>query len=166
MVSWCFIIGVDMKTFKPKQCRECGNTFTPKYPAELLCSEECKQQGVSRSRHKDHIRDMVSRGREDFIGVGKGGNAPTGTASPHWVSGIGVYKKLRNELFEMVGKVCQRCNKDLSEASPHHWCGHHIDHDRTNNTMDNIEIVCKSCHQIEHEVWKNFGTCNDYPHGE
>lgn len=36
------------------------------------------------------------------------------------------------------------------------WVGHHKDHDRTNNTIENLSLLCKRCHQIEHECCKAF----------
>ena len=33
---------------------------------------------------------------------------------------------------------------------------HHKDHNRKNNVESNFELLCKRCHQVEHECWKNL----------
>lgn len=35
------------KEFREKPCRHCGETFKPKAPSELYCSDECKDSGYS-----------------------------------------------------------------------------------------------------------------------
>lgn len=43
--------------------------------------------------------------------------------------------------------VCERCGwVDKTEELPRH----HIDRDRTNNTPENLEVLCKTCHALEH----------------
>lgn len=34
--------------------------------------------------------------------------------------------------------------------------GHHIDHDSSNDDWSNLEVLCKSCHTIEHKKYRNF----------
>jgi 5-methylcytosine-specific restriction endonuclease McrA len=34
--------------------------------------------------------------------------------------------------------------------------GHHKDHNSHNNVIENLVLLCKQCHQIEHECWKAF----------
>ena len=33
---------------------------------------------------------------------------------------------------------------------------HHIDHDQSNDDWSNLEVLCKSCHTIEHKKYRNF----------
>lgn len=70
-----------------------------------------------------------------------------GKDSPFYKTGIGDFFRYRRELRE---KHCNRCGKDLTRASRFQWVVHHKNHDRTCNTEDNFEILCKRCHQIEH----------------
>jgi len=42
---------------------------------------------------------------------------------------------------------CMRCGYDTHSAA---IIVHHRDRDRTNNTLDNLEILCCNCHAIEH----------------
>lgn len=45
--------------------------------------------------------------------------------------------------------VCERCTfKDDQEELPRH----HKDRNRSNNEVDNIEVICKSCHMKEHNI--------------
>ena len=54
-----------------------------------------------------------------------------------------VWSRLR--LFEAAGWRCARC------CRPGALELHHVDHDRTNNTDDNLEVLCRSCHIRHHK---------------
>jgi 5-methylcytosine-specific restriction endonuclease McrA len=41
-------------------------------------------------------------------------------------------------------------------GSEEHICVHHSDEDRTNNELSNLEILCRSCHAIRHDLYTNF----------
>lgn len=146
-----------MKTFTAKNCTSCSTSFIPKGPAARYCAE-CAVTKKQESRERDKAKRRT--------GVGSG-NAPSnrGTTHPNYKNGIGLYKKIRDQkLIEQDGK-CADCQKAIDSTNPHKWCGHHIDHDRTNNHPDNIEVVCKSCHQVEHECWKAFERVTTIPKG-
>ena len=49
-------------------------------------------------------------------------------------------------------RYCERCSKDLLNATHYEWCIHHKDYNRFNNVEENFELLCKSCHQKEHVV--------------
>lgn len=59
-------------------------------------------------------------------------------------------ERLTRKLLAETGKnlhICERCGwQDKYEELPRH----HKDRDRTNNDLTNLEIICKSCHRIEH----------------
>ena len=74
-------------------------------------------------------------------------------ASPFYKNGIGDFIRFRRELEE---KYCNRCGKDLTNASRYQWVVHHKNHDRTCNTVDNFEVLCKRCHQLEHTCADNL----------
>lgn len=48
--------------------------------------------------------------------------------------------------FKTYGEVCNRCGFNNVKALE----VHHIDRDRTNNLIDNLEVLCCNCHSIEH----------------
>ena len=148
-----------MTVFEERPCLDCGTLYQPTGPAAKYCKScASKRKKAGREREKAKRR----------TGVGSG-NAPSnrGKTHPMYRTGIGMYKKIRDAKFEQQGFKCNRCEKqaDMSNFNPHEWCGHHIDHDRTNNEPDNIEVICKSCHQIEHECWKAFEGATTIPKG-
>lgn len=59
-----------------------------------------------------------------------------------------------DDLYSAQDGYCARCGEWHEKNSE--FLIHHKDHDRTNNTRHNLELVCKRCHQVEHECWKNF----------
>ena len=81
--------------------------------------------------------------------------APRGDAHWNYQHGGFTYETIRGEIKELV-RFCERCAKDLIDAAHHEWAVHHKDHDRQNSARDNLELLCKRCHQIEHECWRNF----------
>jgi hypothetical protein len=85
------------------------------------------------------------------VGVGRG-NSTANKARHGWTSYLRIGARLRIER----GNKCERCEKDLTDAGPYEWVRHHRDHDRQNASEENIEILCKRCHQIEHECWLAF----------
>lgn len=149
---------------KKKECGICGKPFIIKAPAQKYCSKECKAIPIKKSRWKDHVRDMKKKGRAKYIGVGSGGTVGKGEKSIKYKNGTGLYTRYRDELYK-ISPFCTECGKCLIDLPPHSWCGHHVDKDRCNNNKDNIRIVCKSCHQIIHKVYKNFEGSTTIPKG-
>ena len=147
--------------FKEKVCKTCGNSFIPKAPAALYC---CGQPSLSKDRQLKYRQDYCRRmGRE--VGVGKGNSSKhKGVNHPAYKNGWTSYKLVGRALKNELGE-CQRCGKDLRDATRWEWVCHHKDHDRTNSTRDNLEILCKRCHQLEHECWKAFEGATTIPQG-
>ena len=56
----------------------------------------------------------------------------------------------------MVEHLCERCGKDLEDATRWKWCVHHKDHDHSNHELSNLELLCKRCHQLEHSCQDNL----------
>lgn len=75
----------------------------------------------------------------------------------HWnyKDGSFTYETIRNEIKNKV-RYCERCEIDLLTATHYLWAVHHKDHNHFNNDVNNLELLCKRCHQIEHECWKAF----------
>ena len=65
---------------------------------------------------------------------------------PHYGETHSNYRTL---MFKVVGKPkqCERCKYDTHEAA---IVVHHIDRDRSNNDISNLEVLCANCHAIEH----------------
>lgn len=54
------------------------------------------------------------------------------------------WKKLRRKVYERDGFICQKCLRACNVDS--RISCHHIDFDRSNNSMDNLITLCGSCH--------------------
>lgn len=62
---------------------------------------------------------------------------------PNYTTGVGSY---RNKILKIK---CNRCEyKDIPEILQIH----HIDRNRANNCITNLEVLCPNCHCIEHYV--------------
>jgi hypothetical protein len=156
-----------VKEFKEKTCRACGVVFKPKAPCNLYCSFECSEpiriEKQRRASYAAWVKEAVRTGREHVVGVGKGGSNPKYKDHPQYKTGISQFAKLRPVVKER--RYCERCSKDLEFVGSFEWCVHHRDHDRTNNEIENLELLCKRCHQIEHECWKAFEGATTIPQG-
>lgn len=122
-------------------CKKCGNEIPlTKYKSAIYCSNRCRSTYVS-------YRAKVRQGKFKKPGVGSGGNQ-VGTDNHMYKTGIGGFSK---RAMDHYGKICNRC------GSLHNLVVHHRDHDRTNNVMDNFEVLCKRCHQGHHAKRDEFG---------
>jgi len=67
-----------------------------------------------------------------------------GEKNPNWKNGTGSF--YRRIAYETFGYKCNRCeitDKRLLLV-------HHKNCDRQNNVIENLEILCRNCHWIEH----------------
>ena len=142
-------------------CWMCGVNIVATGPSQRYCPS-CAVQ-----KHKE----AQKRGNENFrrkngrpVGVGKGGSNLRYTDNPLCTKGMGQFRRLSKEIKEQK-RSCERCGTDLSSAGRYGWCVHHIDHDRTHNTPDNLILLCKRCHQIEHRCWEAFEGATTIPKG-
>lgn len=67
---------------------------------------------------------------------------------PHYGTG-GAAASYRATAFRVYPPRCNRCGYDTHVKI---LVVHHRDRDRTNNTSENLEILCPNCHAIEHWV--------------
>lgn len=122
-------------------CMKCGgNIPSDRYKNAKYCSSKC------RDAHRSH-RWRVKKGLIRKPGVGSGGNQ-FGKNNHRYKNGIGTFSK---RAFEHYGKVCNRCR------STKHLLVHHIDEDRTHNELENLEVLCKKCHQNHHCIRDEYG---------
>jgi predicted nucleic acid-binding Zn ribbon protein len=64
------------------------------------------------------------------------------------------YKALKLRLLKIKGKHCERCGYPKYEILQIH----HKDRVKTNNSLDNLELICPNCHAEEHYLensWLN-----------
>lgn len=139
-----------------KECNICNNYYVPTGTNQTFCNTDpCRKVKNRRKAQASRRRKAEREGRLDRVDIGRGGNQPKGKYSPCYKNGIKFFKTIAKKVKE-DRRYCERCNTDLIDAERWHWCVHHIDHNRDNNEMSNFELLCKSCHQVEHECWKAF----------
>lgn len=157
-----------MRKFREKPCRNCGKVFVPTAPCNLYCGDECAQPHMIAAKKAAGWRKWVKKaaieGRSHVVGTGRGGTTKKYKEDNQYKNGIGQFNRLR-PLIREQRRYCERCNKDLKDVNNHSWCVHHKDHDRTHNDPENLELLCKRCHQIEHECWKAFEGATTIPKG-
>lgn len=137
-----------VRVLKDKTCSRCRITYKPSGTAQRYC-ETCVK--VVRKETSDRYR--VNKGIP--VGVGSGGNQGRGKGHHTYKTGIGTFRDLaRNH----KPPFCERCQKALSflPSDRYLWCVHHKDHNRHNNELDNLELLCKRCHQLEHDCISNL----------
>lgn len=65
---------------------------------------------------------------------------------PHYNTGVHNYRSIA---YRKYRRICNRCGyKDHPEILQ----VHHKDRNRNNNKVENLEILCPNCHQIEHKL--------------
>lgn len=125
-------------------CLKCnGQIPSWKYKSAKFCSDKCRLRFNT-------SKCSVKQGRIKKQGVGSGGNQ-LGTDNHMYKTGIGTYK-VRG--LEHYGTNCNRCNGTKNIVV------HHINEDRTNNTLENLEVLCRKCHQEHHHTRDIFGRYN------
>lgn len=126
-----------------KLCVICGSPLP--YRKTKYCSPACKRVRDTKTAYQKRIYEG-----DPTVGVGKGGSTKTGEGNSQFVSGEGRFRRLRKQMRATILN-CEWCGKDLREAGRYEWCVHHKDHIRSHNTRDNLVMLCKSCHQVEHD---------------
>lgn len=146
-----------MVNFTEKSCQQqgCDNKYTPKGPSSKFCSK-CAELRRKESSRRNTNNYRLRNNMIQKPGVGSGNNQGIGSEHHSYTTGIGCDFQNRRRYIKDSIRYCERCSKDLINASRYFWCLHHIDHNRSNNSDDNFELLCKRCHQIEHDCHRAF----------
>jgi hypothetical protein len=143
---------MSMRKLKKKNCFNC----TTKYLPTGSCSKYCP---ICRPMITKQIKNAAIRRWQYAKGLlnGKGSGSATGKGKDNhmYTYGVANFRQFAQQRKDTVG-LCELCGKDIKHATHYEWVGHHIDHDRKNNDISNLLLVCKQCHQIEHKCWKAF----------
>jgi hypothetical protein len=144
-----------MRTFKEKHCKFCGELFTPTGSSHKFCTKQhqylwMKEEGI----HK-HYRDTFNAKHGVRVGIGSGGTTGVGPKNHMYKHGRDAFRNFARKL-KLLGVPCAGCGKDLRDAPRGEWCGHHRDHDDTNNHLNNLVLLCKHCHHMHHEAYRNL----------
>ena len=66
---------------------------------------------------------------------------------PQWKGGTRVYRRMK---LSEVPLVCTDCGARETIRIKTNLHVHHIDGDRENNKLDNLQVLCASCHKKKH----------------
>lgn len=58
------------------------------------------------------------------------------------------YLALKKRLLKLRGDKCEKCDYNKIKILQ----VHHIDRNRENNSLDNLELICPNCHSEEHHL--------------
>jgi predicted nucleic acid-binding Zn ribbon protein len=115
-------------------CKKCNGPIPAhKYKNAKFCSDRCR---AAFNSHKSRVKHGLIK----VPNVGSGGNQ-WGKNNHQYKTGIGTYSK---KAFDHYGRICNRCSSEKNLLV------HHIDHNRSNNDLSNLEVLCKKCHQDHH----------------
>jgi hypothetical protein len=148
-----------------KRCKICGKKFYVR-PSHLrkgwgsYCSQECQYKGyengifvscatcgkkVYRTPHE--LRHSVSKKyfcNKKCFAVWKNKHILIGEKHPSWKNGEGSYRKIM--LRSKIPAVCSKCGIDDIRV----LLTHHLDGNRKNNKIKNLEWLCRNCHYLIH----------------
>ncbi len=136
-------------------CGECGGRFLiPPHRNRKYCSEKCFRLSrrnrvvVSCLNCDTEFERMKSKvGKLNFCSRGckdKAQRVEVGLiALPHYKNGAASY---RRKALLHYGPACNRCSFDKDDRL---LDVHHIDGDRENNAVENLEVLCVMCHAKE-----------------
>lgn len=119
-----------------RRCKYCGKSID--YTHKEFCSYKC----LRLSRRDSYIKRWLKGEETGFYNVG----------------GKDINSYLRDYLLEEANYKCQRCG--WGEVNP--FTGkvplqiHHINGDCTNNSKDNLIVLCPNCHALT----ENYGSRN------
>lgn len=134
-------------------CIDCARTVERTGPAQKRCPD-CRPVANKANQKVAAKRWAVNTGR--FKGTGPGAHNTPGDLHPQWNGGERKFGQTLAPAYYKRVRYCERCGLDLVDAAPEFRAVHHKDHNRKNNVESNFELLCKRCHQLEHECWLNL----------
>jgi 5-methylcytosine-specific restriction endonuclease McrA len=151
-------------------CKFCGKEWITTRSSQsrgyLTCSKECKANAISKA-HKGKVVSQESRAKLSKSKTGvplsdEHRHAISAGSKPEnnrfWIDGRSKEKSGKDYNYEFTsclkttvkkrdGSVCTSCKHDGSIYALH---VHHVDFDKTNNTLDNLITLCNKCHSRLH----------------
>lgn len=120
------------ETFNRKEpshfCEYCGCKLNDYYKGKRFCNNKCQ----SEYQYENYIKDWKD-GKED------------GIKARYEVS-----KYIRRYLFKKYNSRCEKCGwGEINETTGNIPLQiHHIDGDCTNNSEENLQLLCPNCHSL------------------
>lgn len=65
----------------------------------------------------------------------------------NWKGGVHSYRRMKLSEVPLVCAICEQKEIIRKRTNLH---VHHLDHDRSNNSLDNLQVLCVSCHKKVH----------------
>lgn len=134
-----------IKTFT---CKKCGVPFQKEMKSSYVWyCEDC------RKKRNVEINMAVKKRKipTTEIGVGSGNSSKNKSHynHPSFKTGIQAYRNIYKDAYIVPRKdgkkmVCALCGSDK------YLCIYHLDHNRENNSIENLQCLCKKCHQKHH----------------
>lgn len=131
-----------------KQCVDCNISFEIRGQNHIRCDDCAKRKSFERSREY--------RLKYVYKGVGSGSTTGWEKDNPYYRHGRCVFRRWAKERLKLLNHRCERCGIIIDASKRGTWAGHHKDHNPSNNIRENLEVLCRRCHAIEHECWKAF----------
>lgn len=105
--------------------------------------------------------DSLSKDAQKEIGE-KISLSKIGDRNPNWKGGSKTpnYDKLKQQIKDGEIKICSKCLKEKPLDV------HHKDNDHENDVLENLKVLCESCHYAEHEIGYNFWKNNNRKDGK
>jgi len=137
------------------ECRECGSRFLhPPHRTRKYCSKKCSELarrdrlvvsclncGIEFERTESKVGELNFCSRECKDNAQR---VEVGLIAPsHYKGGAYAYRK---KALLYYGPTCNRCSFEEDERL---LDVHHIDGDRKNNVIENLEVLCVMCHARE-----------------
>lgn len=119
-------------------CECCGTEFAFKGSTKAKYCKSCRKEIDKKLK----IESDVRLGKTKLGFVGKGKNSKKGKDHHSYKSGIGIYRSIKYQYLIDCGLAieCENC------GSTEFLVVHHIDHNRKNNDIKNLQLLCRSCH--------------------
>lgn len=127
-----------LKTFT---CKKCNKVFQKEMKSSYVwyCDDCRKKRNVE-------INMAVKKRKhpETEIGVGSGNSTKNKShyEHPSFKSGIQAYRNIYKDAHKEI--KCEKC------GSTKFLCVHHLNENRYDNSLENLQCLCKSCHQKLH----------------
>lgn len=144
-----------MRKFKPKNCKYCGVEYQPTGSCSKFCCKEHQYKWQDENGIRKEYRDRAHAKMGMCVGIGSGGLTGKGSKNQNYKHGYWAFKNYAKELRNL-GVPCNRCAIDLRTTGKAGYVGHHIDHDPTNNNLNNMELLCRKCHAMHHDHPRNL----------
>lgn len=117
-------------------CKRCGKEYKATGSRQLVCTDCCIPYNREESLRRYYEAKAKGKKQKQWDGDYKGYNQK-GKNNNNYTYGLGMYRQYKKSKCEICG-------------STENLLVHHRDHNRKNNEPENLQTVCKRCHQIHH----------------